>query len=227
MHILLIEDELKTAISIQAYLQENSIECSIAHNGREGLNIANDLSVDVIITDVIMPEINGIDFSKSLRSKGIKTPLLMISALDETEDKISGLEAGADDYLAKPFDLKELLARIMALDRRSKLNASFTDILRFEDLELNLSTLEVKRNDQKIILTPKEFALLEYLLKNQGRVIPKLEILEKVWGLGESINTNVIEVYVNYLRKKMDRNFPTKLIHTHFGIGYYIKSEGA
>lgn len=227
MHILLIEDELKTAVSIQAYLQENSIECSIAHDGREGLTIANDLSVDVIITDVIMPEINGIDFSKSLRSKGIKTPILMISALDETDDKISGLQAGADDYLAKPFDLKELLARIMALDRRSRLNSTFNDLLRFEDLELNLSTLDVKRNDQKIVLTPKEFALLEYLVKNQGRVIPKLEILEKVWGLGESINTNVIEVYVNYLRKKIDRNFPTKLIHTHFGIGYYIKSEVA
>jgi two-component system copper resistance phosphate regulon response regulator CusR len=227
MHILLIEDELKTAVAIQAYLRENNIECSLAHNGQEGLDIAIDQGIDVIVTDVIMPEVNGLDFSKSLRAKGNKTPILMISALDETDDKISGLQAGADDYLAKPFDLKELLARIRALDRRSRINAQFNDLLRFEDLELNLSTLEVKRNDQKIILTPKEFALLEYLLKNQGRVIPKLEILEKVWGLGESINTNVIEVYVNYLRKKIDRNFPTKLIQTHFGIGYYIKSEDA
>lgn len=227
MHILLIEDELKTAVAIQAYLRENNIECSLAHNGQEGLDIAIDQGIDVIVTDVIMPEVNGLDFSKSLRAKGNKTPILMISALDETDDKISGLQAGADDYLAKPFDLKELLARIRALDRRSRINAQFNDLLRFEDLELNLSTLEVRRNDQKIILTPKEFALLEYLLKNQGRVIPKLEILEKVWGLGESINTNVIEVYVNYLRKKIDRNFPTKLIQTHFGIGYYIKSEDA
>jgi two-component system copper resistance phosphate regulon response regulator CusR len=227
MHILLIEDELKTAVAIQAYLRENNIECSLAHNGQEGLDIAIDQGIDVIVTDVIMPEVNGLDFSKSLRAKGNKTPILMISALDETDDKISGLQAGADDYLAKPFDLKELLARIRALDRRSRINAQFNDLLRFEDLELNLSTLEVQRNDQKIILTPKEFALLEYLLKNQGRVIPKLEILEKVWGLGESINTNVIEVYVNYLRKKIDRNFPTKLIQTHFGIGYYIKSEDA
>jgi len=170
-----------------------------------------------------MPDMDGIKLSQVLRSKQIKTPILMISALDETEDKISGLNAGADDYLAKPFDLKELMARISALHRRSNLSNLSSEKINYEDLEINISTLEVTRSGKKIILTPKEFSLLEYLLRNQGRVIPKLEILEKVWNLGVEINTNVIEVYVNYLRKKIDKEFTDKLIHTHFGIGYYIK----
>ncbi|MEP7320638.1 MAG: response regulator transcription factor [Saprospiraceae bacterium] len=225
MNVLLIEDEHKTANSIQAYLLENGVECSVANSGEAGLEKIENEKIDLVVTDIIMPGISGIEFSRTLRSRQSKIPILMISALDETDDKIEGLDAGGDDYLAKPFNLKELLARIMALDRRSKLNNSSADILKYEDLKLNLSTLEVFRNDQKIILTPKEFSLLEYLVRNQGRVLPKTEILEKVWGLGESINTNVVEVYVNYLRKKIDKNFPTKLIQTHFGIGYFIKKE--
>jgi len=223
MKILLIEDEPKTASSIKAFLDENGIETDLSLNASDGLKKIDRQAFDVIVTDVIMPDMDGIRLSQVLRSKQIKTPILMISALDETEDKISGLDAGADDYLAKPFDLKELLARISALHRRSNLSNLSSEKLNYEDLEINISTLEVTRAGKKIILTPKEFSLLEYLMRHQGRVIPKLEILEKVWNLGVEINTNVIEVYVNYLRKKIDKEFTDKLIHTHFGIGYYIK----
>ncbi|MDZ4708225.1 MAG: response regulator transcription factor [Saprospiraceae bacterium] len=223
MKVLLIEDEPKTASSIKAFLDENGVDTELCLNAAEGLKKIDRQSFDVIVTDVIMPDMDGIKLSQVLRSKQIKTPILMISALDETEDKISGLNAGADDYLAKPFDLKELMARISALHRRSNLSNLSSEKINYEDLEINISTLEVTRSGKKIILTPKEFSLLEYLLRNQGRVIPKLEILEKVWNLGVEINTNVIEVYVNYLRKKIDKEFTDKLIHTHFGIGYYIK----
>ena len=225
MKILLIEDEPKTALSIQAFLNENGIETELCLNAEEGLKKIDRSPFDVIVTDVIMPDMDGIELSRNLRTKQIKTPILMISALDETDDKIKGLDSGADDYLAKPFDLKELFARVSALHRRSNLSNLSAEKLSYEDLEMNLSTLEVTRAGKKIILTPKEFSLLEYLIRNQGRVIPKLEILEKVWNLGVEINTNVIEVYVNYLRKKIDREFTDKLIHTHFGIGYYIKKE--
>lgn len=224
MKVLLIEDEPKTATSIKAFLDENGVDTELSPNATDGLKKIDRHSFDVIITDVIMPEMDGIKLSQVLRSRQIKTPILMISALDETEDKISGLDAGADDYLAKPFDLKELMARISALHRRSNLSNLSSEKLNYEDLEINLSTLEVTRGGKKISLTPKEFSLLEYLIRNQGRVIPKLEILEKVWNLGVEINTNVIEVYVNYLRKKIDKEFTDKLIHTHFGIGYYMKS---
>lgn len=225
MKVLLIEDEPKTASSIKAFLDENGIETDLSLNASDGLKKIDRQAFDVIVTDVIMPDMDGIKLSQMLRSRQIKTPILMISALDETEDKISGLDAGADDYLAKPFDLKELLARISALHRRSNLSNLSSEKLNYEDLEINISTLEVTRAGKKIILTPKEFSLLEYLMRNQGRVIPKLEILEKVWNLGVEINTNVIEVYVNYLRKKIDKEFTDKLIHTHFGIGYYIKKS--
>lgn len=225
MKVLLIEDEPKTASSIKAFLDENGIQTDLSLNAADGLKKIDRQAFDVIVTDVIMPDMDGIKLSQVLRSKQIKTPILMISALDETEDKISGLDAGADDYLAKPFDLKELLARISALHRRSNLSNLSSEKLNYEDLEINIATLEVTRAGKKIILTPKEFSLLEYLLRNQGRVIPKLEILEKVWNLGVEINTNVIEVYVNYLRKKIDKEFTDKLIHTHFGIGYYIKKS--
>ncbi len=225
MRVLLIEDEPKTANSVQAFLKENGIDCEVGKTALEGLKIYDQNACDVIITDVIMPGMSGVELSQVLRNRAIKTPILMISALDETEDKVIGLTAGADDYLAKPFDLKELLARIQALYRRSKLSNLSGEKISYEDLELNISTLEVKRSATKIVLTPKEFSLLEYFVRNQGRVIPKREILEKVWNLGEGINTNVIEVYVNYLRKKVDKGYESKLIHTHFGIGYYMKKE--
>jgi two-component system, OmpR family, copper resistance phosphate regulon response regulator CusR len=227
LQVLLIEDEPKTALSIQAFLNENNMTCQVAHTVDSGIKIMEKNKPDVLITDVVMPGKTGISLVNNLRNQQSKIPILMISALGETEDKIHGLEAGADDYLAKPFNLQELYARIMALHRRSSITTAPIELLQYEDLEANLQTLTVTRAGQKINLTPKEFALLEYFMRNHDRVLPKNEILEKVWGLGEEINTNVVEVYVNYLRKKIDKHFATKLIHTHFGIGYFLKKLDA
>lgn len=225
MQVLLIEDEPKTASSIQAFLKENGMDCTMCTHAIEAQKVIENQDFDVIVSDIIMPGMTGIDLLKIIRDNNNKTPVILISALGEADDKISGLNSGADDYLGKPFDLNELLARIQALHRRSSKSNIHIEKLKYEDLELNLATLEVFREGQPIVLTPKEFSLLEYLVRNQGRVIPKMEILEQVWKLGEGINTNVIEVYVNYLRKKIDKGFNFKLIHTHFGIGYYLKKE--
>ncbi len=225
LHVLLIDDEPKTAQSVKSFLNENQMNCDIAYNVENALTKIQQKLPDILITDVVMPGISGLEFVQSLRQKQIHIPILMISALGETDHKITGLGAGADDYLAKPFHLNELLARIQALIRRSHMqqNMHETQIIRYEDLELNLVTLQVTRSMNKIVLTPKEFSLLEYFVRNKERVIPKIELLEKIWGLGDEINTNVVEVFVNYLRKKIDKNYESKLIHTHFGIGYFLK----
>jgi two-component system, OmpR family, copper resistance phosphate regulon response regulator CusR len=226
MRILIIEDEPKTAQSLRAYLEEEcQAEVDCAFDGYSGKRFAQQNQYDVILTDVVLPHINGIELCKQLRGIGITVPILMLSALYESEDKVVGLNAGADDYLSKPFDFKELVARIQALLRRSNPVLIPQTKLYFADLEMNLFTLEVWRNNNKIVLTPREFALLEYLVRNPNRVIPKSEILERVWGLNENINTNVIEVYVNYVRNKIEKNFLNKLIHTHFGVGYILKND--
>ena len=225
MKILLIEDESKTAQTIRAFLAECNIETDFAADGHKGKLLALQHSYDVIISDVVMPALNGIDLCRELRAAGIRTPILMLSALGQPDDKVLGLNAGADDYLGKPFDLKELLARLQALARRAGQAAPQSHKLAFADLELNTLTLEAWRAGVKIALTPREFALLEYLVRNHGRVVPKTEILERVWNIDVEINTNVIEVYVNYIRNKVDKGFAQKLIHTHFGVGYIISQE--
>jgi two-component system, OmpR family, copper resistance phosphate regulon response regulator CusR len=224
MKILIIEDEPKTAQSLRVYLEEEcQAEVDCAFDGYSGKRFAQQNDYDIILTDVVLPHINGIELCKQLRELGIKIPILMLSALYQPEDKVIGLNAGADDYLSKPFDFQELVARLQALIRRTNNTLVPQTKLFFADLEMNLSTLEVWRDGVKIVLTPREFTLLEYLVRNPNRVIPKAEILERVWGLNENINTNVIEVYVNYVRNKVDKNFNPKLIHTHFGVGYILK----
>jgi two-component system copper resistance phosphate regulon response regulator CusR len=226
LKVLIIEDEIKTAHSLKAFLEEECdamVDC--AYDGYTGKRLALQNNYDMVFSDIILPNLNGVELCRQLRSEGLQTPILMLSALYQPEDKIAGLNAGADDYLAKPFDFHELVARLNAIIRRSKTITTQTNEISFADLSLNLLTLEVWRSGQKITLTPREFSLLEYLVKNPNRVIPKLEILEVVWGLNEDINTNVIEVYINYVRNKIDKNFPTKLIHTHFGVGYILKEE--
>jgi two-component system copper resistance phosphate regulon response regulator CusR len=223
MKILLIEDELKTAQSIKSWLEESQISVDCVYDGAMGRTMAERNQYDVIVSDVVMPKGNGIDFCKQIREKGIKTPILMLSALSQPEDKVLGLNAGADDYLAKPFDFTEFLARINALYRRTSVGVNYPHKISIHDLELNLDTQEAFRAGTQILLTPREFSLIEYLIRNRGRVISKSEILEKVWGLDVEINTNVIEVYVNYLRKKIDKDFEKKLIHTQFGVGYILK----
>ncbi len=226
MKILIIEDEPKTAQSLRAYLEEEcQAEVDCAFDGYSGKRFAQQNQYDIILTDVVLPHINGIELCRQLREIGIKVPILILSALYQPEDKVVGLNAGADDYLSKPFDFHELAARLQALMRRVNQTLIPQTKLFFADLEMNLSTLEVWRDGNKITLTPREFALLEYLVRNPGRVIPKSEILERVWGLNEDINTNVIEVYVNYVRNKVDKGFLVKLIHTHFGVGYILKND--
>jgi two-component system copper resistance phosphate regulon response regulator CusR len=225
MRVLLIEDEEKTVKTLQRGLTEHEIKVDYALEAGMGLALATSREYDVIVSDIIMPGGSGLDITREIRKLGIITPVLLLTALGSTDDKVEGLEAGADDYLTKPFAFKELLARIKALSRRGKEPASAKSILAFGGLEMNLTARETIRDGQRIELTPKEFALMEYFIRHQGRAISKAEIAEKVWDIHFETSSNVVEVYVNYLRNKMDKPFPTRLIHTVFGQGYILKQE--
>jgi two-component system copper resistance phosphate regulon response regulator CusR len=224
MRILLIEDESKTLQSLRQGLEENGWTVNTASDGLAGLRLAQKNEYDVIVSDVTMPGLTGIELCKQLREEGLATPILLLTALSHTDDKVSGLDAGADDYLAKPFEFKELMARIKALARRPVTALRTENILRFGDLEQNLDAKTVRRAGQEIILTPREFALLELFLRHPGKVLSKIEIAEKVWDVDFDTGTNVVEVYINYLRNKLDKGFTQKLIHTQFGQGYLLKT---
>lgn len=224
MKILIVEDEPKVAAFIQLGLEENNYTTKIAADGEEGKKMALNHLFDLIILDVNLPKINGLELCKILRDNNIKTPILMLTALGSTDDKVSGFESGADDYLVKPFEFRELLARVKALIKRSSpLNNE--SILRVDDLELNTESKVVKRGNKKIDLTAKEFALLEYLMKNKDRVVSRKEIADKVWDIHFDTGTNVIDVYVNFLRKKIDKDFDKKIIQTQVGMGYVIREN--
>ncbi|WP_031527060.1 response regulator [Dyadobacter crusticola] len=225
MKLLLIEDEPKTLQSIKQGLEENGYEVDIAYDGLIGKQLAKNNTYQLIISDIIIPGINGIELCREIRTWGDETPILMLTALGTTDDKVTGLDAGADDYLVKPFEFKELLARVRALTKRGATVGHTAQVLRFADLEVSLDAKTVHRSGNKINLTAREFNLLVYLIRNQGRVISKVEIAEQVWDIGFDTGTNVIEVYVNYLRKKIDKDYPVKLIHTLFGMGYVLKVE--
>ncbi|GAA4441588.1 response regulator transcription factor [Ravibacter arvi] len=225
MRLLLIEDEPKTVQSLRQGLEENGYEVDIAYDGLIGLQLAKRGVYGLIISDIIMPGLNGLELCREFRKTDQQTPILMLSALGTTDDKVTGLDVGADDYLVKPFEFKELLARVRALTKRSSGVSQTSNLLRFEDVEVNLDAKTVFRSGLKIELTVREFNLLVYLIRNQGRVVSKAEIAERVWDMNFDSGTNVIEVYVNYLRKKIDRDFPVKLIHTQFGMGYVLKTE--
>lgn len=225
MKLLLIEDEPKTLQSIRQGLEENGYEVDIAYDGLIGRQLARSNVYQLIISDIIIPGINGIELCREIRSWGDDTPILMLTALGTTDDKVTGLDAGADDYLVKPFEFKELLARVRALTKRGSTVSHTAQVLKFADLEVSLDAKTVYRSGNKINLTAREFNLLVYLIRNQGRVISKVEIAEQVWDIGFDTGTNVIEVYVNYLRKKIDKDYPVKLIHTQFGMGYVLKVE--
>jgi two-component system copper resistance phosphate regulon response regulator CusR len=225
MKLLLIEDEPKTLQSIKQGLEENGYDVDIAYDGLIGRQLARNNTYQLIISDIIIPGINGIELCREIRNSGDETPILMLTALGTTDDKVTGLDAGADDYLVKPFEFKELLARVRALTKRGTTVSHTAQVLRFADLEVSLDAKTVHRSGNKINLTAREFNLLVYLIRNQGRVISKVEIAEQVWDIGFDTGTNVIEVYVNYLRKKIDKDYPVKLIHTQFGMGYVLKVE--
>lgn len=223
MKILLVEDEAKTLQLIKQGLEQHNIEVDIAYDGLMGLTLAQRNLYDLLITDIILPEINGLNLCRKLRESGFETPILLLTALSTTADIITGLDAGADDYLGKPFEFSELMARIRALTRRNKTISAPSNVLRVADLELNQDTKQVKRAGKEILLTAKEFNLLELLMRHPGRVISKVELAEKIWDVTFDTGTNVIEVYVNFLRKKVDKDFDKKLIHTQIGMGYVIK----
>ncbi len=223
MRALIIEDETKTLQSLRQGLEEHGWTVNTASDGLIGLRLALQSNYDVIVSDITMPGMSGLELCSKLRNEGIFTPILLLTALSNTDDKVTGLDAGADDYLAKPFEFKELLARIKALARRPTASLRTENILRFDNLEQDLDAKTVHRAGQEIMLTPREFALLEFFLRNPGKVLSKTEIAEKVWDVDFDTGTNVIEVYVNYLRNKMDKGFEQKLIHTHFGQGYVLK----
>jgi len=224
MKILVIEDEIRVSSFIKKGLEEQGEEVVQAFDGQTGLNLACQLSFDVIILDVIMPVMNGIEVCNQLKNHHhINAPILMLTALGTTDDVVLGLETGADDYLTKPFKFKELLARLNALNRRKKPINAPVELIQAQGVEMNLTTKEVKQKGSTIKLTAREFKLLEYLLKNKNRVVTRTDILENVWEVDFDLGTNVIDVYINYLRKKAGKGLDTKLIETIIGMGYIIK----
>lgn len=226
-NILLVEDEKKLADTIQAGLIEHDYDVTIAYNGLDGKKLFLDNAYDLIILDINLPFINGYELCKLVRENDERVPIILLTALNFTDNKIEGFELGADDYITKPFEFRELVARIKALLRRSdlRLDAEEEKILQIADLEMNLDSKEVRRGDKKISLTAKEFQLLEYLLKNKEKVVSRADIAKNVWDIDFDTQTNVIDVYVNFLRKKLDRDFEPKLIHTQVGMGYILKVE--
>ncbi|HEX6223736.1 MAG TPA: response regulator transcription factor [Chryseolinea sp.] len=221
MKILLIEDERGVSSFIRKGLEEHNIQVVQAYDGAMGLNVALSDAYDVIILDLVMPEMNGLEVCKKLRMEhGDQTPLLMLTALSTTDDIVNGLTLGADDYLTKPFKFRELMARIYALARRKTV---VNKILTAGDLKMDTKAMEVSRGGKNIDLTAREFRLLEYLLLNKNQVVSRTYILENVWDINHDLGTNVVEVYINYLRKKIDHDFPVPLIKTVVGMGYIIK----
>ena len=221
MRILIVEDEKKVAAFIKKGLEEETYAVDIAADGEEGLYMGGQNQYDLIILDLMLPKINGLDILSSLRAKNIETPILLLTAKDSVEDKVKGLNLGADDYLTKPFAFSELLARIRVLLRRGKVESKTT--LEIADLTLNLVSHKVRRGNEEIELTGKEYSLLEYFMRNQEKVLTRTMIAEHVWDYNFDTFTNVIDVYVNHLRKKIDKNFSTKLLHTLRGVGYVMK----
>jgi len=222
MRILVIEDDHKIANAVKKGLEQESFAADVAYNGKDGLGFALTVDYDLIIIDRMLPEVDGIKVCTILRSKNINTPILFLTAKDKIKDRVEGLNAGADDYLVKPFAFEELLARIRALLRRPQ--SALENILTVDDLVLNTLTFEVSRGESKIKLSSKEFALLEYLMRNPNRILTKDNIISHVWNYDADILLNTVEVYIGYLRNKIDKPFKNNstLIQTVRGFGYKI-----
>ncbi len=225
MKILLVEDEPKVAAFLHQGLTEQHHSVDLAADGLLGLRLALQGAYDLLILDTLLPGLSGLEVCRQVRAQNTGVPILMLTALGETDDKIRGLDAGADDYLVKPFAFQELLARIRALTRRRHETPAAASVLRLADLSLDPMRKVVQRAGQPIQLTAREFALLEYLLRNQNRVVSRVDILEQVWETSFDTGSNVIDVYINFLRKKLDKDFTPKLIHTLVGMGYVMKEE--
>ncbi|MCB2410721.1 response regulator [Hymenobacter lucidus] len=223
MKLLLVEDEPKLASFVKKGFENEGYELEVAYDGRMGLSLAQKQVYDLVILDVNLPHINGFELCRLLKQQAPHQPVLLLTALDSLDDKVMGFEAGTDDYLAKPFEFKELLMRTRVLTRRYGESAAGQRVLRLADLELDLDRKSVVRAGQRIDLTTKEYSLLEYLLLNRGKIITRVDIAERVWELNFDTNTNVIDVYVSHLRKKLDKGYDIKLIHTVVGMGYVLR----
>jgi two-component system, OmpR family, copper resistance phosphate regulon response regulator CusR len=223
--ILIIEDEQHVAAFISKGLKEECYDVLVAYDGQTGLALLAQNQVDLIILDIILPGMNGLDICRTIRSEGHSTiPVIMLTALGTTDNVVKGLDMGADDYLTKPFKFKELLARIRALLRRKNLSEVTKEVLSIADLQLDRNTKTATRGGNEIQLTATEYRLLEYFMRNQKKVLSRINLLENVWEINFDMGTNVVDVYVNYLRNKIDKSFETKLIHTVIGMGYVMKT---
>ena len=221
MRLLIVEDDRKLAEFVARGLRAEGFAVDIASDGLEGQRYLDSYQYDLLILDLMLPKLSGTELLRRTRRTQASLPALVLTARDATEDKVRHFEAGADDYLTKPFDFAELLVRVKALLRRTPVER--TDVLRIGDLELNLLTQQVRRGSQRIDLTAKEYALLEYLMSSAGRVFSRAMILEHVWEQSFEGVTNIVDVYVRYLRRKIDKPFPVELIHTVRGVGYCVR----
>ncbi|MFT3910443.1 MAG: response regulator transcription factor [Ferruginibacter sp.] len=226
IRILLVEDEQKIADTLKQGLSEHNYDVEVAYDGKAGLKFYETKSFNLVILDINLPGINGYELCKIIRSKDKQVPIIMLTALSSLNDKIEGYDAGADDYIIKPFEFKELLMKIRVLFKRTINQIMPTGlILSAADLSMNLDSKEVKRGNVGINLTAKEFQLLEYLLRNKNRVVSRADIAVNVWDIDFDTNTNVIDVYINYLRNKVDKPFDQKLLQTQVGMGYILKEN--
>jgi len=222
MKILVVEDEESVSTLIKKGLEEEGYAVTQAFDAESGLALKNEGAYDILIFDIILPKMSGLELLKIVRETDTETPILMLTALGATDDVVTGLDTGADDYLVKPFKIMELWARLRALGRRGQ-GSSNQAVWAVADLEMNLESKQVRRAETDIKLTAREFKLLEYLIKNKGKVVSRTDILENVWEVNFDMGTNVIDVYVNYLRNKIDKAFDSKLIQTVIGMGYVLR----
>lgn len=224
--ILIVEDEQKIADTLKFGLGENGFKVEVAYDGKLGYRLFSVQDFDLVILDINLPGMNGYEVCKAIRLLNEQVPVIMLTSMSALNDKIEGYDAGADDYIVKPFEFRELLLKIRALLKRTLgPQIPVGNVLKLSDLEMNLDNKEVKRDSAKIQLTAKEFQLLEYLLRNKNRVVSRADIAINVWDMDFDTNTNVIDVYISYLRNKVDKNFEQKLIQTQVGMGYILKEN--
>lgn len=227
MKLLLIEDDVAVAGMLRKGLTESGYAVTVAPDGRIAFDMAINNDFDIMVMDIMLPSVNGLELCRLLRKENIDAPILMLTALGTTENIVTGLDSGADDYLVKPFKFAELEARLRTLARRKNGSNKQAEQLQIGDLMLNTATKTALRNEQEIPLTSTEYRLLEFMIRNRGRVLSRVELLENVWGIDFNMGTNVVDVYVNYLRKKIGNDHDQKLIHTVIGMGYIVKEPQA
>jgi len=225
-NILIVEDEVRIADTLRVGLSENGYDVEVAYDGRLGYKLFQSRPFNLVVLDINLPIYSGYEVCKLIRTNNINIPIIMLTALSSLEDKIEGYDAGADDYIIKPFEFRELLMKVRVLLRRSgNERIPVGNVLRAGDLQMNLDTKEVRRDGHAINLTAKEFQLLEYLIRNKNRVVSRADIAVNVWEIDFDTNTNIIDVYINYVRNKVDKPFESKLIQTHVGMGYILKDN--